>query len=158
MKTPKYHTLEEATQKLRRFCTYRERCHKEVKEKLYQLNIYTQDQGEIIVQLIKEGFLNEERFAKAFVYDKFNLQNWGRYRIRKELEFKQITESLIKKALLQIDEEEYLETFENLLKKRLNSVSEGHPLKKKKKVADFLLRKGFESPMVYDAVNKIDFK
>lgn len=157
MKTPKYHTLEEATQKLMRYCTYRERCHKEVKQKLYQLQVQTEYQDEIIVKLISEDFLNEERFANTFAYDKFHLQKWGRYRIRKELEFRQVSEFLIKKALLQIDEEEYLQTFKNQLEKRLKTVSETHPLKKKRKVVDYLLRKGYESNMVYDAINKIDF-
>lgn len=157
MKTPKYHTLEEAMQKLMRYCTYRERCHKEVTQKLYQLQIQREYQDEIIVNLIQEDFLNEERFAKTFAYDKFNLQKWGRYRIRRELEFRQISEFLINKALLQIDEEEYLQTFENQLEKRMRSISETHPLKKKKKVVNYLLRKGYESSMVYDAVNKIDF-
>src|SRR5690625_356927 len=158
MKTPKYHTLEEALQKLMRFCTYRERCHKEVKQKLYQLQILPEYQDEIIVKLISEDFLNDERFAKTFAYDKFNLQKWGRYRIRKEHESQQISGYLIDKALLQIDEEEYLQTFKNQLEKTLQSISETHPLKKKRKIVDYLLRKGFESPMVYDAVNNIDFK
>lgn len=155
MKKP-YHSLKEATQKLMRYCAYRERCHKEVKEKLYQLNIHPQDHDKIIVQLIQEGFLNEERFAMAFVHDKFHLQQWGRFRIRRELAARDITESLIQKSLLQIDEKEYLNTFYTLLEKRLDLLSDEKPLDRKKKITGYLLRKGFEADLVYEAVRDRD--
>lgn len=155
MKKPKYHSLKEATQKLMRFCTYRERCHKEVKSKLFDLNIHPNDQEEIIVKLIQHGFLNEERFAKIFAYDKFHLQKWGKYRIERELKFREISDYLIKKGLEEIDEEEYQKTFQELLNKKVKTTKEKNPLKKKKKIADFLLRKGFESTLVYESLQKI---
>ena len=157
MKKPKYHSLKEATQKLMRFCTYRERCHKEVKSKLFELGIHPNDQEEIIVKLIQDGFLNEERFAKIFAYDKFHLQKWGKYRIERELKSRKISDYLIKKGLEEINEEEYLNTFQELLEKRMILIKEKNPLKKKKKIADYLLRKGFESALVYDSLQKIKF-
>ncbi len=157
MKKPKYHSIKEATQKLMRFCTYRERCHKEVKSKLFDLNIHPNDQEEIIVKLIQHGFLNEERFAKTFAYDKFHLQKWGKYRIERELKFREVSDYLIKKGLQEIDEEDYLNTFHQLLEKRIALVKEKNPLKKKKKIADYLLRKGFESTLVYKHLQKINF-
>lgn len=157
MESYKSHTVEQATAKLMRFCTYRERCHKEVREKLKSLNMILEAQDQIISQLLEQDFLNEERFAKIFVQDKFRIKKWGKYRLVRELKYRQISEYLIKKSLKQIDEKEYQETFQNLLEKRLDTISETHPLKIKRKVADYLLRKGYESSMIYESLGKLEF-
>lgn len=156
MSFAKKHTPKQAFQKLMRYCTYRERCHKEVKQKLFDLNIHPADQEEIIVKLIQEGFLNEERFAKIFAYDKFYLNEWGKYRIRKQMEFLQISEYLIRKGMQEIDEEDYLKTFQKLFHKRVEATKNQEFFTRKRKIADYLLRKGYESEMVYEQLNKID--
>lgn len=157
MNTPKKYTPKQAFQKLMRFCTYRERCHKEVKQKLFDLQIHPADQEEIIVKLIQEGFLNEERFAKIFAYDKFYLNHWGRFRIRRQMEFLQLSEYLIRKGMAEIDEEDYINTFEKLIEKRMEATKGEDKYKRKRKVIDYLLRKGYESEMVYERINKIEF-
>lgn len=156
MSFPKKHTPKEAFKKLMRYCTYRERCHKEVKQKLYDLQIHPADQEEIIVKLIQEGFLNEERFAKIFAYDKFYLNHWGKYRIRKQMEFLQISEYLIRKAMQEIDEEDYLKTFHSLIEKRIKATKGEEFFTRKRKIADYLLRKGYESEMVYEQLGKLE--
>lgn len=151
------HTLKEATNKLMRFCTYRERCHKEVRQKLEELNMIPLAQDEIIGKLIEEGFLNEERFTRVFVRDKFRLKKWGRHRIIRELKFRAISDYLITTALNEeIDPDDYYETFQDLLNKRLKTISETHPLKVKQKLAGFLLRKGYESSLVYEHLYDLD--
>lgn len=155
-KPTKTHTVEEAKLKLMRYCTYRERCHKEVQEKLRQLNMIPEARDVIIHKLITHNFLNEERFVNAFVHDKFHLKKWGRYRIKRELKFREISDYLIQKGLQQINENEYQETFNQLTKKRLKQIPETHPLKIKKKLADYLLRKGYESHLVYESLQKLN--
>lgn len=110
-------------------------------------------QNHIINKLLEEDFLNEERFAKTFVRDKFRLKRWGKHRIIRGLRFREISDYLIDKAIeKEIDEDEYRRTFEKLFQKRLHSIKETHPLKKKKKIADHLLRKGYDSTMIYEAL------
>lgn len=151
------HTVKEATNKLMRFCTYRERCHKEVRQKLEELNMIPLAQDEIIGKLIEEGFLNEERFTRVFVRDKFRLKKWGKQRIIHELKFRAISDHLITTVLNEeIDPDDYYKTFEHLLNKRLKTISETHPLKIKQKLSGFLLRKGYESSMVYERLYDLD--
>ncbi len=155
MTTYKSYTLEEATAKLMRFCTYRERCHKEVKEKLNRLHMIPEAQEVIIARLINDNFLNEERFAKVFVRDKFKLKKWGRYRLKRELKYRNISDYLIDKALQEIDQTAYRTTFQELFDKRLQSISETHPFKIKKKISDYLFRKGYESELIYERLEKL---
>jgi len=83
---------EQALQKLRQYCGYQERCHQEVKEKLYSLGIREADQGTLIATLIEENYLNEERFAIAFAGGKFRIKEWGKNKIRYELRQRQVSD------------------------------------------------------------------
>jgi len=103
----KYLTKEQALQKLKHYCAYQERCHSEVKEKLYQLGVWKKEHDEIIASLIEENYLNEERFAVAYAGGHFRIKQWGRIKIKYELKQKQVSEYSIKKALKQIEDEEY---------------------------------------------------
>src|ERR1041384_7614127 len=108
-------SLEQAYQKLKHYCAYQERCHSEVKEKLYQLGIRKKDHDEIIAALIEENYLNEERFAISFAGGKFRMKQWGRLKIKQALKQRQVSEYCIKKALKEIDEKTYRKTLEKLL-------------------------------------------
>ena len=81
MKNDKSYTVDEATKLLENYCAYQERCHKEVEQKLYDLNMIPEAKEKIIIHLLQHNFLNEERFAKAFVRGKFSIKNWGKQRI-----------------------------------------------------------------------------
>src|SRR5690606_31482904 len=107
MQTYKTYTLEEATQRLKRYCVYRERCHKEVESKLKELRMIPEAQAKIIGVLLQEGFLNEERFAKSFARGKFKIKKWGKFRIVRELKNRDISTYNINSALREIDDEEY---------------------------------------------------
>ena len=91
-------TPEQALQKLRHYCGYQERCHSEVKEKLYSLGVFKNEHDAIIATLIEEDYLNEERFAIAFAGGKFRVKQWGRVKIKYELKQKQVSEYSIKKG------------------------------------------------------------
>lgn len=108
---------------------------------------------QIIIQLMQEGFLNEERFARSFVRGKFRIKKWGRIKIKQELKLREISEPIIRLALTEIEEEQYYKTLEELLEKKQRLVTESDPYKRKRKIADFLLRKGYESHLVFDLIN-----
>jgi recX family len=150
----KTYTLDEAKEKMQRFCAYQERCHKEVIQKLRSMRMIPAAIDVIVVYLIENNFLNEERFAKSFVRGKFHNKKWGRVRIVRELKLRGITHFLIQEALEEI-EEEYEETFDEIAERKYDSITEKNIMKARKKLADYLLYKGWESHLVYDKVAEL---
>src|SRR5688572_6583007 len=151
-------TKEQALQKLKHFCAYQERCHSEVREKLYNLGIWKKDHDEIIASLIEENYLNEERFAIAFAGGRFRIKQWGRVKIRYELKQKQVSEYCIKKAMKQIDEDEYLKVLEKLAKDKYNSLIADQWIIRKKKTINYLMGRGFEPELINHVVNSFSDK
>jgi regulatory protein len=105
--------------------------------------------------LIDGDYLNEERFALAFVRGKFKIKKWGRHRLTSELKQRNISKYLIDNALKQISDAAYKETFESLAQKKAASITGVSAFKKKKKLADYLLYRGWEFSMVYEKVNQV---
>lgn len=155
MQSKKTYTVQEATKKLEHYCAYQERCHKEVKQKLEGMYMIPEAIDVIIVHLLKHNFLNEERFAKTFVSGKFRIKAWGRRRLTFELKKKDISKVNINQALNTIENEEYIEVFNSLAEKKASSIKENNKFKKRKKLIDYLLYRGWESHMVYEKANEI---
>ena len=151
----KPYTLKEATKVLEHYCAYQERCHKEVKEKLQNMHMIPEVIDTIMVHLIEHNFLNEERFAKAFVSGKFRIKKWGKHRLTQELKRKEISPVIIRKSLAEIDESVYLETFNDLAQKRVETIKETNKLKKRKKFVNYFLYRGWESHLVYEKANTL---
>lgn len=151
-------TPQQALQKLKHYCAYQERCHSEVREKLFALGIWKKDQDAIIATLIEENYLNEERFAIAYAGGKYRMKQWGRQRIRYELRQKQVSDYSIKKALKQIDEDEYLQTLQKLAGERYLSLKGEQYLVRRKKTQDYLIQKGYEPDLVIGAVTSLSEK
>jgi regulatory protein len=143
-------------QKLEHYCSYQERCHVEVVEKLRGFAISEHEKDIIIVSLIHQNFLNEERFATIFTLSKFHQKKWGKIRIKIELKARKISNFLITKSLNEIPNEEYESTFQVLSEKYWESLIEKNTLKKRKKFCDFLLRKGWESESVYEKAKQLE--
>jgi regulatory protein len=138
-------TKEQALPKIRQYCAYQERCHSEVKEKLYGFGLYKKDVEQLISNLIEENYLNEERFAMVFAGGRFRIKHWGKVKIKYELKQKQVSEYCIKKALLEINTSDYLKTLYKLAESKLKLLKgEKNIYIKKKKLQDYLLQKGFE--------------
>ena len=150
----KQHSKEQALQKLKHYCAYQERCHSEVKEKLYNLGVWKKEHDEIIATLIEENYLNEERFAIAFAGGKFRVKQWGRVKIKYELKQKGVSEYCIKKALKQIGEEDYLKVLKELAEKKQASLKGEQYLIRKKKTMDYLMGRGFEAELVRSVLGK----
>ncbi len=155
MDNHKVYSVDEAKRKLEHYCAYQERCHTEVTEKLRKMHMIPQAMDIIIVHLLDHNFLNEERFAMAYARGKFRIKKWGKYRITRELKQRDISNTLITSALKQISDVDYLATFHALAEKKANTITENNSQKKKKKLADYLLYRGWESHLVYDKVNEL---
>ena len=149
------YTLTEAKKKLEQYCAYQERCHKEVLQKLRDMHMIPEAIDVVIGHLLEHNFLNEERFAKTFVSGKFKIKKWGKRRLVQELKQKDISKYNINLGLSTISDKEYIDTFNTLAEKKLEAIRESNNLKKKKKLADYLLYRGWEPHLVYDKVNQL---
>ncbi|GGH36848.1 recombinase RecX [Mangrovimonas yunxiaonensis] len=149
------YTVEEALSALQKYCAYQERCHKEVRDKLWGMHMIPQAIDVIVSQLIADNFLNETRFAKAFVQGKFRIKKWGKQRLKNELKQRDISTYNINIALKQIDDLEYYDTLNSLAQKRFLAIKEPNVWKKRKKLADYLLYRGWESHLVYEKVKEL---
>jgi regulatory protein len=149
-------TVAEAQLKLEYYCSYQERCHQEVVQKLYDLGMKSNEVDAIVVHLLQNNFLNEERFARSFTRGKFRIKHWGKIRIVNELKQRQISAPNIKCGLTEISDEEYRDTFEKLAQRHWETIRETNVQKKKKKFCDYLLRKGWESNLVYGKLKELE--
>ena len=149
-------TPDQALPKAKQYCAYQERCHSEVKEKLYGFGLTTKEVEQIISILIEENYLNEERFAIAFSGGHFRTKKWGRVKIKYQLKQKQVSEYCIKKALQLIDEDDYLQTLQKLFDEKLKTLnSEKNIYIKKRKLQDHLMQRGYESDLIRGLMNTI---
>ena len=134
--------------KAEHYCAYQERCQQEVRSRLYELGGYTKDIELIIAELIEHNFLNEERFAIAYAGGKFRIKKWGKIKIINELKFRQISAYCIKKALQQIDEDDYRTTLMDVLTKKKSNFAKASPTQKMQ-LAKFAMSKGFEPDLIW---------
>lgn len=113
-----------------------------MRDKLYAMGLFKKEVDQVLMQMMEEDLLNEERFARSFARGYFRTKQWGRYKIKRELQQRQIHSRLIDTAMTEIDEEEYQATVRRLIEKKLKT-TEGKPLERKQKVSDYLMRKGY---------------
>jgi len=146
----------EIRSKLEHYCAYQDRCHQEVTTKLRDFGMSIQESDEIIAHLIAHNFLNEERFACSFARGKHRIKFWGKIRIVNELKFRNITQYNINTALKEITSEEYYDTFHKLADRLWESLRNEKGLKKNKKFCDYLLRKGFESQLIFEKYKDLE--
>ena len=149
-------TIQEIQSKLEYYCSYQERCYKDVDNKLNSFSLIPEAREKILTYLIENNFINEERFAKSFARGKHNYKNWGKNRIIQELKFRDISQRIIQSALAELPEDDYLEKFNSLAEKHWNTIKERKGPKKSKKFIDFLLRKGFESNLIFEKLNELN--
>jgi len=154
-KKKKYFTVDEIKRKLENYCVYQDRCHKEVEQKMWEFNLIPEAKELILLSLMKDNFLNEERFSKSYARGKFRIKSWGKQRIVRELKFRDISAYNIKTALKEIDEAEYLKTIYRITENRNDVITEPNIYKRKKKLIDFLMRKGFENDLIFKVVGEV---
>lgn len=145
----------EAKAKLEWYCAYQERCMQEVEKKLADWGFYGEQTDNLIADLIVNNFLNEERYASAYVSGKVRIKKWGRIKIKLNLKQKKISEYSTKKAFKEIDEDEYLENINTLATKKFEIVKGKNKWDKKAKVQRFLISKGYENELIYEVLNEL---
>jgi regulatory protein len=148
-------TKEQALQKIKHYCSYQERCHTEVKQKLYNFGLNKRDVEEIIAEIIENDYLNEERFAKQFAGGKFRLKHWGRKKIEHELRQKAVSSQCIKVAIREIEEQDYIQKLKKLASLKWNSLTKEDALTRQAKTYAFLTQKGFELALIARAIDEI---
>ena len=140
---------EEALSKIQRYCSYQERSHNEVRQKLFSFNLKSSEVDEILSQLIVSGFLNEERYAKAFAGGKFRMKKWGRLKIVHALEAQGLSKNCINSGLKEIDADDYEKTLHQILKKKNSELSEKNIYTLRDKLSKFAIQKGYEPDLVW---------
>lgn len=145
--------LEEALEKMTAYCAYQERSQRQVREKLKSLGLQAEAVDELTVRLIQEGFLSEERFARAYARGKFRMKGWGRHKILRGLRYHQIGDYLQKKALQEIDPAEYEATLQRLLRKYQANRKSSALAQRKARYRAFqaAMRRGFEADLIQTA-------
>ena len=148
-------TNKEIENKIKIYCSYQDRCHKDVVLKLKDFKIDNKGKNEIISNLIKENYLNESRFCKSFARGKFRIKNWGRIKIKNELKLRDISSYNISLALKEIDDKDYIEKLDSIFKKKLSSLGNINVNIKRKKIFSFLKYRGWENNLIFDKINEI---
>ena len=147
---------EKAFQKAKYYCAYQERCHAEVKKKLYSFGLYKNEVELLMSQLIEENYLNEERFAIVFAGGKFRIKQWGKTRIKYELKQRQVSDYSIKKALSAIPDDDYEKTLQKLATEKLASLkTEKNIFTKRSKLQNYLVGKGYEFNLIGEIVREL---
>jgi len=148
-------TVDEIKKKLEYYCAYQDRCHQEVEKKLKEYRLIPEARELILIHLIQNNFLNEQRFAQSFARGKFRIKKWGRKRIVQELKFREISDYNIKSALKEIDEDDYWKTILEVAMTKNALIKEKNPYLRKQKLYQHLYRKGFESDLIQDVLKDL---
>ncbi|NCI47852.1 regulatory protein RecX [Sediminibacterium soli] len=141
--------------KIRGYCAYRERCHSEVREKLYSFGLRRNEVETLISRLIEEDVLNEQRFADLFAGGHFRQKRWGRQKIVYALRQKKVSEPVIKKALKEIDGPDYTTSLQKLARVKWQALKGEQYLTRQAKTMAYLLQKGYERPAVLAVVKQL---
>jgi regulatory protein len=142
-------------EKLRKYCAYQERSHHDVVQKMWDLNIPQEWRDEMLLALIQESFLNEERFARSYVRGKFNIKKWGRIKIIQGLKQHDVSKRCIQLALNEIDEESYLEALQEAIEMKRSKLKEKNPWKRRGAIYRFVTGRGFEGNLVSEAIKDL---
>ena len=151
----KVFTVDEVKKKLEYYCAYQDRCHQEVEKKLTEFRLISEAKELILIHLIQNNYLNEERFSQSYARGKFRIKKWGRRRIKQELRNRNISTYNIKSAMKEIDKEEYLSTLYELASSKEKSLKEKNSYIKQQKLLQYLYRRGFELDLIREVLRNI---
>ena len=139
--------------KVLHYCAYQDRCTQEVRTKLATFDMPDSEKKKMLKLLVDEGYLDDERYASTFVRSKIHLKKWGVNKIKMSLKIKGISDEIISNALSEIDPEIYKDELIKVLKAK--KINESDPYKKKAKLAQYAMQKGYEPNLVWDAVKNL---
>lgn len=151
-----YTEYHRALQILQAYCAYQDRCHQDARERLYDLGVFGERAEQIIAELIVEKFLDELRFAQSYTRGRFRMKKWGWNKIRGELKKRKISDYCLKKAKREIDQNEYWEVLCSELQRRDRLERKAkHPYLRRRKLADYMFKRGFESTLIWAAMDEL---
>ncbi len=145
--------MEEFFVKASYYCSLSEHCVKKVREKLYDWETPKEFIEPIIDRLLREDYINEERFARAFVMDKFRFNHWGRIKITTHLKALNISSEDISTAMQEINDEEYAEMLDEIVEKKRKTIKKGTDYEIRAKLLRHALSKGFEYEIIASKLN-----
>lgn len=151
MNEKKSFTFNEIKLKLMHYCSYQDRSHQEVEQKMREFLLIPEAKEELLLYLMQENFLNEERFTRSYIRGKFNIKSWGRNKIRNHLKMKGVNEKLINQCFDEINEEDYERTLRKIFTDYYSRQEGLKPYQKKSKSISYLISRGFE----YDKILEI---
>jgi len=149
---------EDALFHMQKVCSVQDRCSSEIRTRLIEHGVYGEDLEQVLAELIIDNFLNEERYAKAYVSGKFKIKKWGKIKIRQELKFRKISEYSMKKAFQEIDYDDYLFTITNLLEKKNVTLRAKDKWDRKKKLTSYAQQKGYEYDVIKEALENLNLQ
>lgn len=155
MKGEKLYTIAQALEKGMRFCAYQDRCQQDVYRFLRERGMFGSEADEVMIELISQGFVDEERFARSFSRGRFNQKSWGRNKIRAALKQRSISDACIALGLEEIEEVEYINRCAELIQRKWISLESESRQKRIEKCARYLIQRGFESSLVWEEIGKI---
>jgi len=136
-------------------CSKSEKCSSEIQEKLKLWGLSSEESEPLIEQLIAEKYLDDERFARAYVKDKFRFNHWGKQKIAHMLRAKNIPHEILELAFEEIEEEGYSDQLRKLLTDKEKSTKAKDKYDKRNKLMRFALARGFESNKVYEIFKEL---
>jgi len=155
MQKKRVYTIIEVNKNIRYYCSLQERCRWDVKQKLLVWGVLNNLIPNIIMKLMDEDYINEERYARAFCRGKFRIKRWGRKKIEFELKKKCLSDDHINIGMEEIGSNEYLEELERQIDKKNNLIKEKSFFNKRNILANYLIDRGFEFQLVWDSINRI---
>ena len=156
-KTPKPLTLDQVLDKMVKYCAYNERCVKDVRDKLKTYDITQEERNKVLAYLLDNRFVNDERFARSFVMGKINQSGWGLNKIRFHLVQKGVAKEIIDEALGQTDEVVYRQRLIDIISTKAKTIKAENDFEKKRKLAAYVMQKGFEGDLVWEVLKGLDF-
>ena len=155
MQNKRVYKISEAKERIKNYCALQDRCQWDVRQKLSEWGISENTKNIIMIELINDSFIDEERYARSFCRGKFRIKKWGRRKIEFELKKKNIFSVCIKKGMEEIEMDEYLKELENQAEKKNNLIKDKNHFKRKSKLAKYLINRGFENNLVWEKIKEI---
>lgn len=151
----KIYDLKIVNEKIRNYCAIMDRCQHQVFQKLQKYGVSDHHSHDILIELIQQDFLNEERFAKSYSSGRFKIKKWGKRKISYQLSLLKVSKECINSGLLEIDDEEYSETLNSLAEQKYLALKDKNLFVRKRKVANYLVSKGYESELVWNKISSL---
>ncbi|WP_319229648.1 regulatory protein RecX [Draconibacterium orientale] len=147
--------VQQAYSKMAQLCSRSEQCSADIRKKILTYEIVDEIVDEIIEKLIAEKYIDDERFARAYVNDKFRFNKWGRVKMRFYLRQKGLSDATIEKGLEKIDEEKYIKVLVKTMKDKAKTIKKKDRFTKMGQIIRYTQGRGFEPELIHRHMNEV---